>query len=124
MIAPELLTRVSAAPAAGVLALGAPPEGGGPFWVQLMPFALILGIFYFVILAPMRKRQKKVVEFQQALKVGDRVVTTAGIYGTIAKIGDASVHLKIADKLNIEVTKSSVAGYQGQDPVVSDQGGL
>ena len=131
MIVPELLTRVSAAPdalfspgAAGVLALGAPPEGGGPFWVQLMPFALILGIFYFVILAPMRKRQKKVGEFQAGLKVGDRVVTTAGLYGTIAKVGDTSVHLKIADKLNIEVTKSSVAGYQGQDPVVSDQGGL
>ena len=94
------------------------------FLTQLVPFALILGIFYFVILAPMRKRQKKVVEFQQGLKVGDRVVTTAGLYGTIAKVGDVSIHLKIADKLNIEVTKSSVAGYQGQDPVVPEQGGL
>ena len=123
MIVPELLTRVLAAPAAFV-AMGAPPEGGGPLWVQLAPFALILGIFYFVILAPMRKRQKKVAEFQDSLKVGDKVVTTSGLYGTVAKVGDASVQLKIAEKVNVEVTKASVAGYQGQDPVVPEQGAL
>jgi preprotein translocase subunit YajC len=129
MIAPELLPRVfAAAPTgfarAGVLALGAPPDGGGPFWLQLAPFALILGIFYFVILAPMRKRQKKVAEFQQGLKVGDKVVTTSGLYGTVAKVGDVSVQLKIAERVNIEVTKASVAGYQGQDPVVPEQGAM
>jgi preprotein translocase subunit YajC len=123
MTVPELLTRVFAAPAA-VVAMGAQPEGGGPFWVQLAPFALILGIFYFVILAPMRKRQKKVAEFQESLKVGDKVVTTSGLYGTVAKVGDASVQLKIAEKVNVEVTKASVAGYQGQDPVVPEQGAL
>jgi preprotein translocase subunit YajC len=122
MIVPELLTRVLAAPAA-VVAMGAQPEGG-PFWVQLAPFALILGIFYFVILAPMRKRQKKVAEFQDSLKVGDKVVTTSGLYGTVVKVGDASVQLKIAEKVNVEVTKASVAGYQGQDPVVPEQGAL
>jgi preprotein translocase subunit YajC len=123
MTVPELLTRVFAAPAA-IVAMGAQPEGGGPFWVQLAPFALILGIFYFVILAPMRKRQKKVAEFQDSLKVGDKVVTTSGLYGTVARIGDASVQIKIAEKVNVEVTKASVAGYQGQDPVVPEQGAL
>ena len=123
MIVPELLTRVLAAPAA-IVAMGAQPEGGGPFWVQLAPFALILGIFYFVILAPMRKRQKKVSEFQDSLKVGDKVVTTSGLYGTVAKVNDASVQLKIAEKVNVEVTRASVAGYQGQDPVVPEQGAL
>jgi preprotein translocase subunit YajC len=91
---------------------------------QLAPFALILGIFYFVILAPMRKRQKKVAEFQASLKTGDRVVTTSGLYGTIAKVGDTSVKLQIAEKINVEVTKASVAGYQGQDPVVPESGAL
>jgi preprotein translocase subunit YajC len=132
MTAPELLTRVLATPAVPVdasgrgpiVAMGAQPDAGGPFWVQLAPFALILGIFYFVILAPMRKRQKKVAEFQDSLKVGDKVVTTSGLYGTVAKVGDASVQLKIADKVNVEVTKASVAGYQGQDPVVPEQGAL
>jgi preprotein translocase subunit YajC len=132
MTAPELLTRVLAAPAATlyslgsrpIVAMGTAPEGGGPVWVQLAPFALILGIFYFVILAPMRKRQKKVAEFQESLKVGDKVVTTAGLFGTVAKVNDTSVQLKIAEKVNVEVTKASVAGYQGQDPVVPEQGAL
>lgn len=94
------------------------------FLTQLVPFALILGIFYFVILAPMRKRQKKVQEFQEGLKNGDRVITTSGLYGTISKVDDASVRLQIADKVNVTVTKTSVAGYQGQDPVVPEQGAL
>jgi preprotein translocase subunit YajC len=94
------------------------------FLTQLVPFALILGIFYFVILAPMRKRQKKVVAFQESLKAGDRVVTTSGLYGTISKVEDSSVRLQIADKVNVTVTKASVAGYQGQDPVVPEQGAL
>ena len=126
MIAPELLTRVLAAPAAAVdylgappvLAMGAQPEGGGPFWVQLAPFALILGIFYFVILAPMRKRQKKVAEFQDSLKVGDKVVTTGGLFGSIAKLGDDAVQLQIAPNVRVDISRAAIVGYQGQPPVV------
>jgi len=103
-----------------LLAMAAPAEGAAPFWVQLVPFAMILGIFYFVILMPMRKRQKKVQTFQDALKSGDRVITTSGIYGTITKVNDKSVQLQIAEKVRIEVAKASVGGYQGQDPVVSE----
>ncbi len=50
--------------------------------VQLLPFVLVLGIFYFVILLPMKRKQQKVQAFLEALKVGDRVVTSGGIYGT------------------------------------------
>jgi preprotein translocase subunit YajC len=92
--------------------------------VQFLPFALILGIFYFVILMPMRKRQKKVAEFQDALKVGDKVITTSGLYGVITKVNDKSVQLQIADKVRIEVAKASVGGLQGQEPVVPESGGL
>jgi preprotein translocase subunit YajC len=123
MIAPEVLPRVFAA-LPRVVAMSPSADPAAPAWLQFAPFALILGIFYFVILAPMRKRQKKVAEFQQALKVGDKVVTTSGLYGTVARVGDTSVQLKIAEKVNIEVTKASVAGYQGQDPVVPEQGAL
>ena len=93
--------------------------------VQLIPFALVLAIFYFVILLPMRNRQKKVQEFQSSLKVGDRVITTGGIYGHIAKVNDQSVKLQIADKLQIEVSRAAIGGYQGQEPVVQqDSGGV
>ena len=52
------------------------------------------------------------------LKVGDKVITTGGIYGTVTKVNDASVQLQIAEKVRIEVAKAAVGGYQGQEPVV------
>jgi preprotein translocase subunit YajC len=88
----------------------------------ILPFALILAIFYFLILMPMQRRQKKVQEFQEALKAGDKIVTTSGIYGLIIKVNDKSVQLQIADKVRIEVARASVGGYQGQDPVVQESG--
>jgi preprotein translocase subunit YajC len=89
---------------------------------SFLPFALILAIFYLLILMPMQRRQKKVQEFQDALKTGDKIVTTSGIYGQITKINDKSVQVQIADKVRIEVARASVGGYQGQDPVVQESG--
>ena len=100
--------------------MAAPANSQVSPWVQLVPFALVLGIFYFIILMPMRKRQKKVQDFLASLKVGDRIVTTSGIYGSITKLNDKSVHVQIAEKVRIEVARSAVGGYQGQEPVVQD----
>ena len=102
---------------ASVLAMGAPPQGGGA-WLQLVPFVLVLAIFYFIILLPMKRKQQKVQEFLSNLKVGDRVITTGGIHGQVTKLGDDTVQLQIADKVRIEVAKSAVGGYRGQAPVV------
>ena len=87
-------------------------------WVQLFPFAMMLVIFYVLVLMPSRKRQKKVQEFQAGLKVGDRVITTGGIYGQVTRVTEGSVQLRVADKVNIEVARAAIGGYQGQDPVV------
>jgi len=88
--------------------------------VQLFPFALMLIIFYVLVLMPMRKRQKKVQEFQAGLKVGDKVITTGGIYGQVTRVteGTLSVQVQIADKVRIEVARAAIGGYQGQEPVV------
>lgn len=86
--------------------------------IQLIPFALVLAIFYFVILMPMKRRQKKIQEFLAALKVGDKVVTSGGIYGSIAKIGDDAIQLQIAQNVRVDVSKAAIVGYQGQAPVV------
>jgi len=109
-----------------LVSMQAPPDGSPAFWVQLVPFALILGIFYFVILLPMRRRQKKVADFQSSLKVGDRVVTTSGIYGSIVKLDDATVVLQVDEnaKTRLKIARSAVGGYQGQEPVVSESGRL
>jgi preprotein translocase subunit YajC len=106
-----------------VLAMGAPPEGGVSPLVQLIPFALILGIFYLVILLPMRRRQKKVQQFLDALKVGDRVVTSGGLFGSITRMGDKSVQLQVADKVRVEISRSAIVGYQGQEPVAGESPG-
>jgi preprotein translocase subunit YajC len=102
---------------APLFAMAAPAEGASP-WLQLVPFAIVLGIFYFIILMPMRKKQQKVQEFLSSLKVGDRVITTGGIYGQVTRLGEQTIQLQIADKIKIEVAKSSIGGYQGQAPVV------
>jgi preprotein translocase subunit YajC len=90
--------------------------------LSFLPFAIILVIFYVLILMPMQRRQKKVQEFQESLKVGDKVVTTGGIYGLITRVNDKSVQLQIADKVRIEIARAAVGGYQGQDPIVTESG--
>ena len=98
---------------------GAAQQGG---LLSFLPFAIILGIFYVLILMPMQRRQKKVQEFQDALKVGDKIVTTGGIYGQITRVNDKSVQVQVADKVRIEIARASVGGYQGQEPVVTESG--
>jgi preprotein translocase subunit YajC len=97
-------------------------QGQASGLVQFVPFALILAIFYFLILMPMKRRQKKIQEFQESLKVGDKIVTTGGIYGQITRISDKSIQLQVADKVRIEIARAAVGGYQGQDPIVPDSG--
>ena len=104
-----------------VLAMAQPGQGSGSALVQMLPFGLMLGIFYLLVLMPMRKRQKKVQDFQAGLKAGDRVITTGGIYGLVTKVSEGTVQLQIADKIRIEVVRSSVGGYQGQEPVVKQE---
>jgi len=103
-----------------LFALAAPPDGGSP-WISFIPFALVLAIFYFVILLPMKRKQAKVQQFLESLKVGDKVVTTGGIYGHVTRLGDQTVQLQIADKVRIEVAKAAIGGLQGQEPVVSPE---
>ena len=105
-----------------LLAMGNPQAAGG--LIGFLPFALILGIFYFLILLPMKRRQKKVEEFQSSLKVGDKVVMTSGIYGQVTRVSDTSVQLQIADKVRIEVARAAIGGKQGEEPLVTDTGNV
>jgi preprotein translocase subunit YajC len=106
-----------------LLAMAQPGQSSQSVWVSLIPFALMIGIFYVLVLLPMRRRQRKVQNFQSALKVGDRIITTSGIYGAITKLEDKSVQVQIADKVRIEVARAAIGGYQGEEPVVRQDGG-
>jgi preprotein translocase subunit YajC len=87
---------------------------------QLVLLAAFLAIFYFVLLLPMKRQRRKIKDFQDALKVGDQIVTTSGIYGQIMKLDEKSVQLQIADKVRIQIARAAIGGYQGQEPVVSE----
>jgi len=100
-----------------MIAMSGTGQGG---LILLLPYALILAIFYLLVLMPMQRRQKKVQAFQDGLKVGDKIVTTSGIYGQITRLNYKSVQVQMADKVRMEVARASVGGYQGQDPVVSE----
>jgi preprotein translocase subunit YajC len=103
-------------------AVASRPDAAASPWVQLLPFAVILAIFYLLILLPMRRRQKKIADFQSSLKIGDKVVTTSGIYGAVTRLSDRTVRLQVADKVTIEIARAGIGGYQGQDPVVPESG--
>jgi preprotein translocase subunit YajC len=71
-------------------------------------------IFYFLMILPAQRRQKKVAEMLKALKNGDKVITNGGIYGTIVGLDNGSVQLRIADQVKIKVMRSAIAGPQPQ----------
>jgi len=96
---------------------GISAEGGSPL-LQIVPFVLILGFFYFIILLPSKRKQQKVQEFLENLKENDRIITTSGIYGQITRLNGDKVQLQIADKVRIDVSRAAIGGYQGQPPVV------
>ena len=102
----------------GSLFAMAAPEGGSA-WMSFLPFALVLGIFYFIILMPMKKKQQKIDAFLASLKVGDKIVTTGGIYGQITRLGEQSVQVQIANNVRVEMSRAAIGGLQGQEPVVT-----
>lgn len=84
-------------------------------WINFAPIVLVGVIFYLLIFMPMRKRQKKMEAMIAAIKNGDKVITSSGIYGTVAGVKDKTFILKIADQVKIEITKNAIAGLQGAE---------
>lgn len=86
------------------------PSGGQSPLSGMIPVVMLVLIFYFLLIAPMRKRQKQHDALVNNLKTGDKVVTTGGIFGTVVGIQDDRLRLKIADQVKIDVTKESIGG--------------
>ena len=77
-----------------------------------LPLILIMVIFYFLMILPAQRRQKKVSEMLKALKTGDKVITNGGIYGTIVGLEDEAVQLRVAEQVKIKISRSAIAGIQ------------
>jgi preprotein translocase subunit YajC len=95
---------------------GAPREGEPNPFASLIMMGLIFAIFYFVLILPMRRKQRKLDELIKELKSGDRVVLNSGIFGTIVGVEDDSFQLRVDDKTRLKVLKTAVAGLQGSTP--------
>jgi preprotein translocase subunit YajC len=87
---------------------GAPasPGGGIGFFV---PMILIFVMMYFVMIRPQKRRQMEQQRLVNALKTGDKVVTSGGMHGLISNVKDSTVVLKVADNVKIEMEKSAIA---------------
>lgn len=86
--------------------------GEGATFSMLMPFVIIFVIFYFLLIRPQQKERKKLAEFLDNLKAGDKVVTTGGIIGTVHSITGTTLQMKLSDNVKITVLRSSVRSYQ------------
>ena len=81
-----------------------------PGLVSILPFILIIGVFYLLLIRPNQKKQQVWQQMLGNLKTGDRVTTTGGIRGTILSIKDDAIQLRVPpDNIRLEVVKSAIA---------------
>ncbi len=88
-------------------AQGAGASGGSI--LGILPLLLMLPVFYFLMIRPQQKRVKEHKTMVDALKKGDEVVTNGGLGGTITKVGDAYMSMRIAENVEVNVQKAAVA---------------
>ena len=84
-------------------------EGEGSLWTMLIPLALIVAIFYFLMIRPQRKIQKEHQQLVEELKRGDRVITAGGIYGVIESTSEDTIVIKVESGATMRVAKNSVS---------------
>lgn len=90
-------------------------NGQGSTLGALLPIVAIFLIFYFIVFRPQRKRQKALQEMLKNLRNGDKVITSGGIYGIVAGMKEDRVHLRVADQVKIEISRSAIVAKQTED---------
>jgi preprotein translocase subunit YajC len=80
--------------------------------VTFLPLILIMVVFYFLLIMPAQRRQKKTAQMLKALKNGDKVITNGGIYGTIVGLEDDTVQLRVAEQVKLKLSRSAIVGLQ------------
>src|SRR5690242_21640334 len=90
---------------------------GSMGWLGFAPLIFIFAIFYFLLIMPQQRRQKKWQQMLGELKTGDKVVTSGGIRGTIVALKDDYLHLRVPpDNLRIEVSRASILSVTTEEP--------
>jgi len=81
----------------------------------LTMMVIVMGIFYVMLILPQQRQRKKVQAMLQALKSGDKVITSSGIYGTVNGIDGDTIILKIADQVKIRIARSEIAQVEASE---------
>jgi len=87
-------------------------QGGRPGYETIVMLALMVAIFYFLLIRPQQKRAKQHKELIDSLKVGDQVVTAGGLHGRVAGIQDDILSLEVATGVRIKVNRSAIVSTQ------------
>ncbi|NVB41469.1 preprotein translocase subunit YajC [Pseudenhygromyxa sp. WMMC2535] len=87
------------------------PGAGSPL-TSVLPFVLMIGVFYFLVVRPMKKQEDERKKRLAELKRGDEIVINGGILGRVSRIDDAIAIVEIADKVKIRVLKKDIADFQ------------
>lgn len=74
----------------------------------IIMIVLLFAVMYFLMIRPQQKKQKEIQKMRENLQVGDRVITSGGIYGKIKDVNDTSFNIEIADNVRVKVDKASV----------------
>ena len=83
-------------------------QGSSSMMVQLAFFAAIFAIFYFLLIRPQQKQKRERQTMLSAVKPGDRVVMSSGLHGTVVKLSEHGVTLKVADQVRLEFDRSAI----------------
>jgi preprotein translocase subunit YajC len=96
-------------------AAAAPPGGGGPGAIvqPLILFGAMFAIFYFIVLRPQQRQKADRERMLNALKRGDRVVTSGGLHGTVVTLGEHTVTLRVADQVKLEFDRTAIGRVVG-----------
>ena len=86
-------------------------QAAGPL-LQLAPFALILVVFYFLLVRPQQKKARETQEMLDALRVNDEVVTAGGLHGRVVKLAEKILTVEIAPKVHVRIDRSAVGQVQ------------
>ena len=95
-------------------AQGGAPEGAAGFF-SLVPFILIFVVFYFLLILPQQRKQKQHKEMLTKLKKGDKIITSAGIWGSITRLDKETATVQVDDNTKVKIQRENISRLRTED---------
>jgi preprotein translocase subunit YajC len=89
----------------------------------LLPLVAILALFWFMVIRPQQRRQREVTALQNSIEVGQRVMMSSGIFGTVTSVTDDKARLQIAPGTEIEIARAAIAKVESPTPHLGEEPG-